>query len=92
MTREPVPRLARPSRPALGALDQHLATYTAPEPEAPVFAGAAGGVLRAAAWRSRFWTPAVRRAGLEPLRVHDLRHTAVALWIAVGANPKQLAA
>jgi integrase len=24
--------------------------------------------------------------------VHDLRHTAVALWIAAGANPKQIAA
>lgn len=25
-------------------------------------------------------------AGLNPLRPHDLRHTAVALWIAAGAN------
>jgi integrase len=23
------------------------------------------------------------------LRIHDLRHTAVALWIAVGATPKE---
>jgi integrase len=36
--------------------------------------------------------PATRAAGLAPLRVHDMRHTAVALWIAAGANPKQLAA
>jgi Phage integrase family len=28
---------------------------------------------------------------LEPLRPHDLRHTAVALWIAAGANPKEVA-
>jgi hypothetical protein len=34
----------------------------------------------------------MRAAGLAPLRVHDMRHTAVALWIAAGANPKQLAA
>jgi integrase len=27
-----------------------------------------------------------------PLRPHDLRHTAVALWIAAGANPKEVAA
>jgi integrase len=74
------------------ALEQHLVTYTPPGPEAPVFAGAGGGTLRAAAWRSRFWTPATRAAGLSPLRVHDMRHTAVALWIAAGANPKQLAA
>jgi integrase len=25
------------------------------------------------------------------LRIHDLRHTAIALWIAAGANPKQIA-
>jgi integrase len=34
--------------------------------------------------------PAVRSAGLAPLRPHDLRHTAVALWIAAGANSKEV--
>jgi integrase len=37
------------------------------------------------------WQPAVRAAGLEPLRIHDLRHSAVALWIAAGASPKEIA-
>jgi hypothetical protein len=32
----------------------------------------------------------LRAAGLAPLRPHDLRHTAVALWIAAGANPKEV--
>ena len=36
--------------------------------------------------------PATRAAGLEGLRIHDLRHTAVALWIAAGAGPKDVAA
>jgi len=36
--------------------------------------------------------PAVRDAGLVHLRLHDLRHTAVALWMAAGANPKEVAA
>jgi len=27
-----------------------------------------------------------------PARIHDLRHTAVALWIAAGASPKEVAA
>jgi integrase len=31
-------------------------------------------------------------AGLAGLRIHDLRHTAVALWIAAGASPKEVAA
>ena len=30
------------------------------------------------------------RAGLAGVLIHDLRHTAVALWIAAGANPKQV--
>jgi integrase len=38
------------------------------------------------------WTrPATRKAGLDGLRIHDLRHTAVALWIAAGAGPKEVA-
>jgi integrase len=47
-------------------------------------------------WRgddmARIWRPATRNAGLDGLRIHDLRHTAVALWIAAGANPKEVAA
>jgi len=35
--------------------------------------------------------PATRKAGLDGLRIHDLRHTAVALWIAAGTGPKEVA-
>jgi len=42
-------------------------------------------------FRQRFFVPACEAVGLDGLRVHDLRHTAVALWIASGANPKQVA-
>lgn len=56
-----------------------------------VFAAPAGGPVRLGQWRQRFWNPAVRRAGLTPLRIHDLRHTAVALWIAAGATPNDVA-
>ena len=38
------------------------------------------------------WRLAIRAAGLDGLRIHDLRHTAVALWLAAGANPKEVAA
>jgi hypothetical protein len=34
--------------------------------------------------------PAVRQAGLEPLRFHDLRHTAAALAIKAGAHPRAI--
>jgi Phage integrase family len=43
-------------------------------------------------FRARVWRPATRAVGQDGLRIHDLRHTAVALWIAAGANPKEVAA
>jgi integrase len=70
----------------------HLATYGQADPESWVFVGADGGALRANGWRARHWRPAIRAAELEPLRPHDLRHTAVSLWVAAGASPKQIAA
>jgi integrase len=62
------------------------------DPDAFVFTAPQGGPLRVTAFRARVWRPATRAAGLDGLRIHDLRHTAVALWIAVGANPKEVAA
>jgi len=56
-----------------------------------VFQSAEGYAVRPGLLRRRYWTPAVERAGLTPLRMHDLRHTAISLWIAAGANPKQIA-
>ena len=56
-----------------------------------VFQSPEGLPIRATLFRRRFWAPAVEAAGLSPLRIHDLRHTAVSLWIAHGANPKQIA-
>ena len=47
-------------------------------PEELVFAGPHGGALRVTLFRRRFWVPATRAAGLVGLRIHDLRHTAVA--------------
>jgi integrase len=61
-------------------------------PDAFVFTAPKGGPLRVIAFRARIWRPATRNAGLDGLRIHDLRHTAVALWIAAGANPKEVAA
>jgi integrase len=60
-------------------------------PNSLVFAGERGGALRGSAFRRRVWQPAVKRAGLSPLRPHDLRDTAVAFWIAAGAQPVEVA-
>lgn len=74
----------------MAALNDHLANFTELDPDALVFTAPEGGPLRVPAWRRRFWNPAVAAAGLAPLRPHDLRHTAVALWIASGANPLEV--
>lgn len=61
------------------------------DPDALVFPAPVGGPLRAGLFRRRYWTPATRVADLDGLRLHDLRHTAVALWIAAGASPVEVA-
>jgi len=80
----PLPRVA--AEP----LAEHLVTYGR-KPDDLVFTAPEGGPVQLNVWRRRFWAPAVRAAGLAHLRPHDLRHTAVALWIAAGANPKEAA-
>jgi len=55
-----------------------------------VFTAPAGGPLRRSNYRRKIWLPALEKAGLEGLRFHDLRHTAVALWIHAGANPLEV--
>lgn len=56
-----------------------------------VFRSPEGAPVRPSLFRRRFWVPAIEAADVAPLRIHDLRHTAVSLWIAEGANPKQVA-
>ncbi len=73
------------------ALNQHL-IQAGVGPDEHVFTAPRGGPVRLAQWRRRFWLPALLAADLAPLRVHDLRHTAVALWIATGATPTEIAA
>jgi integrase len=77
--------------PVADELEHHLATYAEPDPDALVFTATKGSALRATNFRRRIWRPAVRTAEFDGLRIHDLRHTAVALWIAAGASPKEVA-
>jgi integrase len=73
------------------ALARHLEGRPS-EPEALVFADARGGPVRRTNWRRRVWGPAVRAAGLEGLRPHDLRHFAASVAVAAGAHPRALQA
>jgi integrase len=55
-----------------------------------VFPTREGGPMRRSHFRRRAWLAARARAGLDGLRFHDLRHSAVALAIAQGAHPKAI--
>ncbi len=51
-----------------------------------VFTSEQSGPLRHNNFRRRRWLPAVRAAGLEGLRFHDLRHVAGTLTTVSGAT------
>ncbi len=63
----------------------HIDRFCAPDSDL-IFASPEGGFMRRGLFRQRVWLPAVKAAEVDPLRVHDLRHTAIALWIATGAH------
>ncbi len=71
---------ARPHR----ALELH----TGGDAAALVFTSPRGEVLRAKNFRRRHFDPAVRAAGLDGVTPHDLRHTAISLWILAGTDVK----
>ena len=73
-------------------MNDHLTMWTGPGQEALVFQSPESAPLRNTNFRRRVWQPALRDAGLTELRIHDLRHTAVALLIAQGAHPKAIQA
>jgi len=56
------------------------------------FTAPKGGPLRRKEFSAGHWKPALEEAGIEHLRVHDLRHTCASLLIATGANPKAVQA
>jgi integrase len=69
-------------------LDKHLKRY--PDREGYVFGAVEGGPLRRSNFMRRRFGPSAKRAGLAPLRFHDLRHTAAALAIAARAHPLEI--
>lgn len=73
------------------AINDHLVGSGSTGPDDLVFTAPEGGPVRLSLWRRRYWEPSLKVAGIDHLRVHDLRHTAVAFWIAAGASPKEIA-
>lgn len=56
-----------------------------------VFTGPRGGPLRRTLFASRFWRPALEKAGLPPAGLHALRHTAATTALAAGASMRETA-
>jgi integrase len=69
-------------------LAEHLEAFGTPrDPDALVFTGEKGAPIRQSVFRERFFMPAARRAGIEPVPVvHDLRHTAASLMARAGLS------
>jgi len=61
-----------------------------PGPDGLVFPNRAGNPINPSSFNGAHWKPAKERAGIEGVRFHDLRHTAVAMAIAQGAHPKTI--
>lgn len=63
---------------------------TGANPHAPLFVSPNGCHLTYSNFRTRVWGPAVAAAGLEGLRIHDLRKTAITNLLQAGLDPKTI--
>jgi len=70
----------------IAMLAEHVATRGRPGSEALLFVAPNGGPLRRSTFRTRVFDPAARRAGLDDITFHGLRHTAAGLMIEAGAH------
>ncbi len=75
-------------RRVVAELEAHRAAFPSPT---LVFTSPSGQITRAHNLRRRQWLPAVARADLGGFTFHDMRHTAVSLWVAAGASDLEVA-
>jgi integrase len=74
-------------------LAAHLDEWSGSGPGGLVFPNQGGRPLNGPSFTGNVFKPALVRAGIDrAVRIHDLRHTAVALAILAGAHPKALQA
>jgi len=76
------------ARSVMRRLEHHLGEYVAPASESLVFTAPGGGPLYRS-WGQIVLEPAVRRAGLEGITFHGLRHSFVAIMVAAGCNVRE---
>lgn len=58
------------------------------QPDSPMFCAAHGGPLQHNNLVNRSFKPLLERAGLPPIRFHDLRHTSATMLLGLGVHPK----
>ncbi len=75
----------------VAVLDEHLAGYVGPEPDAPVFRGEKGGPVTWSHW-SKIFREVAEEVGAPGLHFHDLRHLSGTLAAATGASTRELMA
>lgn len=73
-------------------ISRHIETTgrTGADTNDPLFVSPRGRHLIYTNFRPRIWVPAVKRAGLEGLRIHDLRKTAITNLLQAGLDPKTI--
>src|SRR5439155_25263763 len=79
------------SWPGTASNQTNMARYSSPTSDL-LFTAPQGGPYSPRNFARRVWEPAVEHAGLTPLRIHDLRHTAVGFWIEAGLTESEIAA
>lgn len=85
------PRTVTLPRPAREAVAAHVERLGLADPDAPLFPGPRGGLVRPTLFGRRVIRPAAARAGISPPpTTHQLRHTAVSLALAAGWNVRAI--
>ena len=73
-------------------ISQHIEATgrTGAHPHEPLFVSPTGKRLTYTNFRPRIWLPAVKKAGLAGLKIHDLRKTAITNLLQAGLDPKTI--
>lgn len=77
------------ARSVMRRIHLHLDKYVDPAPDSLVFTAPSGGPLFRA-WSQNTLAPAARRANLEGITFHGLRHSFVAIMVAAGCNVREV--
>lgn len=80
------PYVAEQLRPLVEGRDAGEYVFTRPNGEHIIQQSAS--IVRKTADAYQWWGYALKAAGLEPMKIHDLRHTAASLAVSAGANVK----